>query len=540
MANNSSEKVVNEDQKENVTIDNHEEDAVDLKQEGLQGSAALEEVLQYNKPDTFGKGMIQLYSICLLIYLLSTMNGFDGSLMSSINALPEYQDYYNMEKESAGTGLVFSIYNIGQVCGALFIWLADWRGRKFCMAIGCAGVVIGTAITATAKNMNTFIGGRFLLSYSATLSCIGAPIYCVEISPPHLRGTISGMYNTLYYLGSILAAFSIMGTMTHLEGPNIFRVPLWIQMLCPGIVLCGIYFIPESPRWLVGNDRIEEAKAVIVKYHANGDEDHPIVKLEISEMLESLQSVGLNSPKTMFRVQDLFATKSDRYRMFLIITFAWMSQFSGNNVASYYLPRMLDKVGITDPKMQILMNGIYGITGWIAASVGSCLHDMVGRRKMFLSSTIGMSICLSIVAATTAEYQKQETKSLSTASIAFIFIFGMVFAIAFTSMQPIYIGEVSSNKLRAKSMMLKQLIAGIASFVNQFAAPVAMKNIKYWFYVFFVFWDLVEAAIIYFFFVETKGRTLEELEIIFQEKNPRDASLRPWNEMQHLRAESAA
>lgn len=506
----------------------------EMKDQTLQGSAALEEVLQYNKPASFGRGMIQLYLSCGLIYLVSTLNGFDGSLMSSINALPEYQEYYGMEKASVGTGLVFSIYNIGQMAGSLFAWLADYRGRKFAIALGCAGVLVGTIVTATAKNMSVFIGGRFLLSFFGTIATTAAPIYCVEVSPPHIRGRLSGLYNTLYNLGAIIAAFCTMGTMIHLEGPIVFRLPLWVQMICPGIVLVFIYFIPESPRWLVGMDRVDEAKAIIAKYHANGDELHPFVNLEITEMVESLQDVGLSSPKTMFNIADLFTTRSDRYRLFLIVVFAWFGQFSGNNVASYYLPNMMDGIGMTDPQLQVLMNAVYNIVGWTAAILGSFLHDKVGRRKMFISSLLGLSVCLSIVAGTAAEYQKQGTQALSSASIAFIFVFSFVFAIGFTSQQPIYIGEVSSNKLRAKGLMIMQLVGGCASFVNQFAAPVAMENIKYWFYVFFVFWDLIEAAVVYFWFVETKGRTLEELEVIFQSKNPKKASLRPWNEMQDL------
>ena len=79
-----------------------------------------------------------------------------------------------------------------------------------------------------------------------------------------------------------------------------------------------------------------------------------------------------------------------------------------------------------------------------------------------------------------------DNKSCSSASIAFIYIFGCVFAIAFTSMQPIYPGEVLSNDMRAKGMGVYQLTSGTAGFVNTFAAPIALKNIGYWFYVFFV------------------------------------------------------
>ena len=156
--------------------------------------------------------------------------------------------------------------------------------------------------------------------------------------------------------------------------------------------------------------------------------------------------------------------------------------------------------------------------------IGARMHDVIGRRKMMLGCTLGMSLALAITAGTAAGYVNTGSKTSSNASIAFIYIFGSIFAFAFTSMQPIYPGEVLSNDMRAKGMGVYQVTAGCASFVNTFAAPVALKNIGYWFYVFFVFWDLFEFAFIYVFFVETKGRTLEELDEIFAAKNPRKAS----------------
>ncbi|CAN6645562.1 hexose transporter Hxt15p [Trichomonascus vanleenenianus] len=499
--------------------------------------ANLHLAIEEHKPATFGKGMKKLYAVCVLVYFLSTLNGFDGSLMGSINALPEYLDYYNMDQGSAGTGLVFSIFNIGGMTGSLFIWISDYRGRKLAMAIGCAGVIIGTIVTATAKTTSTFIGGRYLLSFFSAIATNVAPMYCVEIAPPHIRGIVSGFYNTLWYVGSLIAAFSIYGCMIHFEGSTLaFRLPLWLQMLCPSIVLMGLYFIPESPRWLVGKDRVEQARQFIIDYHCNGDADHPLVELELIEITESLKAVALASPKSFFDIRDLFMTRSDRYRLALIVMFAWFGQFSGNNVASYYLPNMLSAVGITEPKTQVLMNAIYAIVGWVFASMGPFLHDHVGRRKMFLGATLGIMVCLSLVAATTATFQNQEAKGitnnhLSYASIVFIYLFNVAFSISYTAMQPIYPGEVSSNKMRAKAMMVLGIVSGVASFVNQFAAPVAMARIKYWFYVFFVFWDMIEFALIYFFFVETKGRTLEELEVVFEAENPVKASLKSFDDI---------
>jgi MFS family permease len=85
------------------------------------------------------------------------------------------------------------------MAGSLFVWIADWRGRKFLIFIGTIGVVVGTIITSTATRLDTFIGGRFLLSYFATLAHTGAVIYLVEMAPTRYRGTVAGLYNTFYY-----------------------------------------------------------------------------------------------------------------------------------------------------------------------------------------------------------------------------------------------------------------------------------------------------------------------------------------------------
>jgi len=247
----------------------------------------------------------------------------------------------------------------------------------------------------------------------------------------------------------------------------------------------------------------------------------------MAEMEESLAKNGMVSWRNYFDLSTLVRTRDRRYRLMLNIAFSWFGQFSGNNIISYYLPSLVSHVGITDTNTQLLMNIIYAIIGWIFATAGSRFHDIVGRRKMFLGCITGMIICLSITSATAAGYVHTGSLASSDASIAFIFIFGAVFAFAFTSMQPIYPGEVLSNDMRAKGMGVFQFTGGVSSFVNTYAAPVALANIGYWFYVFFVFFDIFEWVFVYFFFVETKGRTLEELDEIFASSNPVRASLRP-------------
>lgn len=489
-------------------------------------------IMATNKPNPRGPGYIKLYLLAGMIFLCSTMNGFDSSLMGSINALPNYTGYFGLPSDgNASTGIVFAIFQVGQMCGALFVWMTDWYGRTWHIFFGCLGVCIGTIITALSTSLPMFIGGRFLLSFFATCAHTAAPLYLVEISPAAYRGTIAGAYNTFYNVGSILATSSVYACHLHLAGQGDldWRIPLWLQMVCPGMVCFFIKFFPESPRYLIANDRHEKAREIITKYHANGDPNHPLVTLQMKEMLGTVQGIPKATWKDLLDLKVLVETRSSRYRLMLNVAFSWFGQFSGNNIISYYLPLMLNGIGITDTNTKLILNIVYSVIGWVFSVAGARLHDVVGRRKMLMGSTFGMTICLALVAAGAAGKVEYGNSAAATMSIVFIFFFGAVFATGYTPMQPIYPAEVVSNKMRAKAMGTFKLTAGAAGFLNTFVGPIALSSIGYWFYVFFVFWDTFELAFMYLFFVETKGMTLEELDAIFEARNPRKASVEAKN-----------
>lgn len=128
--------------------------------------------------------------------------------MGSINVLPEYQKYYDINtNEGATTGLVFSIFQVGQMIGALFTWICDWQGRKWTVVISAALVVASAVFSGLAPTLPAFIAARFLVSFFATICTVAAPMLLVEIAPPMYRATVAGTYNTLYFMGSIIATF---------------------------------------------------------------------------------------------------------------------------------------------------------------------------------------------------------------------------------------------------------------------------------------------------------------------------------------------
>jgi MFS family permease len=139
---------------------------------------------------------------------------------------------------------------------------------------------------------------------------------------------------------------------------------------------------------------------------------------------------------------------------------------------------MLAGIGITDTNTKLYLNIVYAVVGWVFATVGARLHDVVGRRKMLIASASGMALCLAIVAGCSAAFVDYDNSTASTVTIVFIFVFGATFSVGFTPMQPIYPAEVVSNKMRAKGMGVFKLTAGAAGFLNTFVGPIALSSVS--------------------------------------------------------------
>ncbi len=170
----------------------------DQKVEHGYGDTNLYQVaLAENKINYWGKGYLRLYLCCVLVYLNSTMTGYDQNLMASLNVLPAYLSHFNLGGASTSTSIVFAIFQVGQIASGFFYWPIDLFGRRVCILGGCIGVIISAIIQGTSKNIGQFIAGRFLSALFSTVASTSATMYLVEISPQLLRGSVAGMYNTL-------------------------------------------------------------------------------------------------------------------------------------------------------------------------------------------------------------------------------------------------------------------------------------------------------------------------------------------------------
>lgn len=490
------------------------------------GSDQFAEGLLKEKPKPFSKPMILLYLSCLIGFFNSTINGFDGSLMNALLSNDHFKSFFSSSNVGIKAGILSGMYQIGGVVALPFVGPAvDTWGRRVGMLIGCSIVLLGTIIAGTTirtHDLGQFLAGRFFLGFGVSICATAGPTYVVEVAHPAYRGILTGFYNTFYFTGSILASGVVRGSLAR-GGNQSWLIPLWMQCLFPGLIVIFCMIIPESPRWLYVNNKHEKANKFLVKYHGNGNADSIWVDMQLREYAEYLEVDG--SDKRWWDYRALFRNKPSIYRLGCNIAVSIMGQWAGNGVVSYYLAGVLDTAGITDSTEQLNINLGIACSSFAFALGGARVVDIVGRRNMLLIVNIAVSLCWMAVVAATGVYDKNESQSAARATIALIFIFSVTYSAGFTPLQALYPVEVLSFEMRAKGMAFSSLAVNAAGLLNQFAWPVALQKIGWKTYIVFMVWCAVQALIVYVFIPETKGRTLEELDEIFNSPNPVRASL---------------
>ncbi|KAF8476223.1 putative MFS lactose permease [Kalaharituber pfeilii] len=524
---------LNEELKVDVTGTDKEKNKNVVDVENIAFAAAKEQAQV--RPWT--KRMIQLYCFCILATLNSCITGYDGSLMSAINDMNPYLEKFNMISTGAKTGFVFAIYTVGGIAGVVVAGpLTDTWGRRWGMVAGGLMIIFGTCIQATANTLAQFIGGRFVSGFGVSTSATAGPSYVAEIAHPVYRGTLTAIYNSFWFIGSIPALWVSYGTNLHFHDDRAWRIPLWLQMVFSGIVVFGALLLPESPRWLMSNGRHEEALAIMARYHGEDDPNNPIVQLTYYEMQEEIthdgsdkrwwdySELGLVYLVTFGRLGRIPNIRSALWRLLMVVSMAFFGQWAGNAAISYFLVVMLQQAGIEDNNTRLMLNAVLSVISFIGAMCGSFLVDKVGRRKLLFTSSCLFVIWFSIVTALSANFVDSGNKAASNVTVAIIYLFGFTFSVGFTPLQALYPVECLSFETRAKGMAVYSFAVNIASFFNHYVTPIGLGEVEWRFYFLYIAWDIFQAGFIYQFYVETKNRTLEELNEIFASPFPKKAS----------------
>lgn len=510
-----------------ANIDRAEDGAVaaDGKQvKHVQGSERWAHANSEAPPKLTSKNMISIYLMCIAPFLCGAMSGYDSSIMGSFLVEDSFQKMFGAKVNGFAAGYITAMYQIAGVVAIPFISpINDMFGRRLGIFIGSILSVIGAVIQGTSDRTGSlaqFLVGRFFLGFGAIIAQAASTTYTVEIAHPAQRGLLAGGQSSMLNFGGLLAAAVSLATV-NLPGNSNWIIPTWTQIVCPGIACLLVYFLPESPRWLYTHRRQKEALEFMTKYHGEGDPENPWVRLQLIEFEEQLE---LESKEGWWDYRALFATRARRYRLGNSLMIGVWGALSSGGI-SYFIGAFFNSAGITDPTTVLTYNVWQNFMSTMASFIGSPLSDYLGRRRLLLPTLFGMGVSWAAMAVGTSYVEADLTNSAAAkAGIAFYFIFSFIYCIGITPLQGVYAVEVFAYEQRAKGIAFQNMGVNAAGLINQFATPVALERIGYKTYIVFCVWNFVELCISYFWSVETKGYTLEELGEIFESPNPRKAS----------------
>ncbi|KII87896.1 hypothetical protein PLICRDRAFT_650702 [Plicaturopsis crispa FD-325 SS-3] len=456
--------------------------------------------------------LIALNGWIFLLLITSSTNGYDGSMMNGLQSLPHWQNDFN-HPTGGKLGLLNAIQNIGSLAAYPFApYLSDGIGRRPTVFIGATIMTIATVIQTASQSVGMFIGARFLIGFGLTFAANAAPMLVTEVSYPTYRGPLTSAYNSLWYSGSIIAAWVTFGTF-RLNSSWSWRAPSALQGLPSVLQLLLIWFGPESPRWLISKGHDAQALKTLAYYHADGNEEDPLVRYEFEEIKTAIDFDRTVSSNVGWR--SLIATPGNRRRMRIIVALAFFSQWSGNGLVSYYLNKVFDSIGITSSTIQLLINAILQIWNLFWALFASSLVDKVGRRALFLTSTVGMLIAFTMQTVCSAQFAIHGSTAAAHAVIAFIFIFYAFYDLAFTPLIVSYTVEILPYAIRAKGFNVFNFTVSLTLIFNQYVNPIALDHIAWKYYLVYVCWLAFEAGFVFVFVLETKNKTLEETAALF-------------------------
>lgn len=479
--------------------------------EDIVGPSIAAVLPDYGRPWYRVPHLLTLNLVLLVPLLSSATAGYDGSLMNGLQLIEEWKTFFHHPR---GTWLGF--INAAQNCGCLIIlpicgYLTDKLGRKKTLGLGLAGVIVATIIQATGDTIGQLIASRFIVGAAGMLAVQPAPLLIAELSYPLYRGKMTSLYWCLYYLGAILALWACYGTSGY-TSTWAWRIPTVLQGAYPLVQLVFLWFVPESPRWLVAKGREEEARALLVRYHAGGDEASPLVDMELSEIVAALE---MEKEAKHTRWRDLVLTPGMRKRTYIAVSLGVSAQWNGIAIVSYYLSLVLDTIGITSSSMQTLINGLLQIFNLIAAASAAIFVDFFGRRTLLLWSGAGMLASYIVWTACSAVFDETGSQAAGRAVVGFIFIFYFHYDIAYTPLLLAYPTEIFPYTLRSKGVTVELMGVYGSLIIAAFCNSIALDNIGWKYYIIFVVLLFFICLNTYFFFPETKGYSLEEVAKLF-------------------------
>lgn len=416
--------------------------------------------------------------------------GFDTAVISG--AEKSIQQYWHLSVFEHG--LTISIALIGTVIGSLIgSQPSDRFGRKNTLYFVAIAYLLSSLGTALADNWYVFLWFRLLGGLGVGISSVVAPIYISEVSPANRRGRLVGLFQFNVVLGILISYLS--NYLISQGGEASWRWMLGVQAFPSLVFLILIYFIPESPRWLILKKASYDKALEILRI---------INPLNCDEELSAIKNSALTDGKNK-KSESLFAAQYKKPVM-LAMLFAFFNQVSGINAIIYYAPRIFEMAGLGAHSSLLSTVGI-GLVNFIFTLIAINFIDKIGRRVLMLVGSFGLIAALFLVAYT---FYSHSYSGFAVPGYMMMFI--AFFAFSQGAVIWVFISEIFPNAVRAKGQTLGSsthwVMAAIIAFCFPYLAETFGGAVTF---SFFGSMMVLQLIFVWRFMPETKGQSLEQI-----------------------------
>ncbi|KAI0364810.1 MFS monosaccharide transporter [Pilatotrama ljubarskyi] len=455
--------------------------------------------------------------------------GYDTGSINGILQMPDWlrtfgrpgtsiENTRSMFSVSTSTeSLVVSILSVGTFLGGAPA--ADALGRKAGIMASCLVFCLGVSLEVGAMNLPTFMAGRFFAGFGVGLVSTLVPMYQSECSPKWIRGAVVSCYSLTITIGLLLSSVINNATKAR-QNHSAWQIPLAIQFVWTSVLFIGMLWLPETPRWLMKENR-EIAAAKALSRLTSSDPNNYVVQAELNDIRISLQKereIGEATYRDCFRLTE----NKIALRTLSSIVIQSLQQLTGITFIFYYGTTFFAHAGIDNP---FLVSVVINIVNMAMTIPGMWGADNLGRRPLLLWGAAVMCICAYLVAilGVTASV---ENLAVQRAIIALVCIYIAAFAATWGPLAWVFVGEISPLNLRAKAVSLSAASHWLWNWAISFAAPYLVNagpgNAGLGLKVFFVWGSTCAACVLFTYFCvpETKGLSLEQVDFLYQDWTP--------------------
>ncbi|RKK70584.1 hypothetical protein BFJ69_g11750 [Fusarium oxysporum] len=502
-----------------------------------------------------------IFGLSMFASLGGFLFGYDQGVVSGVLTMESFAaDFPRIYLDSSFKGWFVSTLLLCAWLGSLINGpIADYIGRKGSILLAVVVFTIGSAFQAGADSIPMLFAGRAVAGLAVGMLTMIVPMYMSEVSSPGIRGTLVVLQQLSITLGILVSYWLEYGTQyigghrcapdipysggtsdkrtfdpRYDVGPNgctgqseaAWRVPFALQIF-PALVLgIGMIFFPESPRFYLMRHKEDQALAALAQLRQVHIDSESIRAEYLAIKTEVLFDESVSAEKfpgkkglSLFAAQHvaLVSTWPAFKRLAIGCCIMFFQQFMGCNAIIYYAPTMFAQLGLSGNTSGLLATGVYGIVNTLSTLPALFLIDKLGRRPLLMCGAAGTFISLVIVGGIIGGYGSALTdnKSAGWVGIVFIYIYDVNFSFSFAPIGWVLPSEIFNLGNRSKAMAITTSATWMCNFIIGLVTPDMLATIGWGTYIFFAAFCLLAFLFTYFFVPETRGKSLEDMDLVF-------------------------